>query len=473
MNQGEQHWPTFLPRDVIFESFTFPFFDLNYKIDHVRTAEAFLAEPDTLTSKGQRGLYIHIPFCETICSFCPFDKSVGTEEQIDTYIRALYREIELVSSKPLVKSWAFDAIYFGGGTPSLLGPARSSKLIDVLRRAFRIKTDAEVTFETEPKSSTKDLFLALSDAGVNRVSFGVQTFDAELRAMMNLTASFRDIERTIEIAIQNFKNTNFDMIVGFPGQGSDHAARDVDLAARTGIGSISVYPMDYITVLPAVLEQIRRGDIPSPAVGRERWRVFQAARKSLQRHFFAQNMYCFGTPEAPKCRYMFDILYGGYHDQCIGLGRGAYTVLRGLIYKNSQLERDYLAALKLGNLPVQIASPGHAYEKSFVYFPKRLSADLSEAVELGIEHNITKKAQELEQSGLVTTVGQTIKLTNEGEEVYAQMMVAFLSDNQRRLYDRASKRLQGQLNWGEDGTIDTTKPVARGLGLGARNALSK
>jgi hypothetical protein len=137
---------------------------------------------------------------------------------------------------------------------------------------------------------------------------------------------------------------------------------------------------------------------------------------------------------------------------------------------NSQSEDNYVALLKRGQLPVERVTPGQAYEKAFVYFPKRLHADLSEAAELGIEQQINSKMESLSDAGLVTISDGIAHLTHAGERAYAQIMVGFLPDHQRRLYDRSCDRLTQSLQWGLDGASSELAAAVRGLA--ARNAIT-
>lgn len=463
-------WPAFIPKDIKFESFTYPFFDFGYDADPRSIHSAFMGQPDRQPQKGMRGLYVHIPFCDTICEFCPFLKSVPTNERIAAYLTALSHEIDLVARTPLAQSWNFDAIYIGGGTPSVLSPQQASDLLNKLKRSFRVNVNAEVTFEVEPKSVSVELYDAIAAAGANRVSFGVQTLDPQMRKDVNLTATENDIHRTVELSLKYFNNTNLDMIVGFPGQTIDEAVQDMHRAVDLGIGSVSMYPMDYITANPRLLDRIRHGTVRQPLTGEARWEMFHEARAALASRLEIQNMYCFGRPGSPKCKYMFETLYGGYHDQCLGLGLGSYTVVRGLISANVQSEKEYVESANKGELPIYRSSPGHAYEKSLVYFPKRLTVDLSEAIELGIGDQIMPKFEALAAAGLLNLAGIKATLTEQGERAYAQIMVGMLSDHQRRLYERACARMTRNLNWDIAGAIDGQAAKIRGMAV--KNALA-
>jgi coproporphyrinogen III oxidase-like Fe-S oxidoreductase len=467
---GSPRLPDFVPQDILMESFTFPFFDANYDVDPEALAQLFLSRPRTGPSKGLKALYIHIPFCETLCGFCPFVKSVGTEARIAAYLEALEIEIELLAATPLAQSWTIDAIYIGGGTPSVLSPRQIEALAAKLRSHFTMADAVEFTVEVEPKSASDAFCDAAAGAGVNRISFGVQTFDPVYREMMNLTASQAQIEQLAAISRKRFDAANFDMIVGYPGQTLAEVERDMERALQLDVGNVSVFPLDYIAATPSLLNRIRSGQLPAPPPSAQRWDMFHAARDKVSEHYDPLNMYFFSEPGMPGCTYMFGVVYGGYFDEFIGLGSSAYTMIQGLAYSNTQSESAYVKRLKDERaLPISLASPGHAYEKSYVYFGKRMRANMDEARELGIEPMIGPKFEALIKAGLARRDGEDFVLTPAGRRVYAQIMIGFLSDGQRRLYDRVCERMCGELNWTFDGAVSPTQATARGIA--ARNTM--
>ena len=450
-----------------FESFSYPFFDLNYRTDHRALAASFLSTTDDSTS-GLKALYVHVPFCDTICTFCPFAKSVGTPERIAAYLRALHAEMKTLGVTERIGGWELDSVYVGGGTPSVLSEDQLAELFAAVRANFRVKADAEVSFEFEAKSMPEAKFRLLAELGVTRVSFGVQTFDPATRNMVHITASLEQVRACIEWATRYFTNTNLDMMVGFPGQDRDAALHDAMLAGTSGIGSVSIYPVDYVMTLPAWQDRIRSGELPRPAALVERSAMFHAARGQLLEHMAEQNMYCFGSPDAPPTRYMFSTLYGGYRDECVGVGSGAYSFIRGLAYYNEADERTYVKRAA-GELPIVCSSPGHAYEKGLVFFPKRLTFDMRDLEELSLADVYADRISSIVGKGLAAIEGDTMRLTEAGKLVYSELMAHFFSDSQRRLYNRMVARLSGQV-----GVIDAQEWIAgedRVRGMGAFSAL--
>ena len=134
------------------------------------------------------GLYLHVPFCSAICNYCNFNRGLFDAATKDRYVAALEREIR--SAAPA--GAAADTIFFGGGTPSLLEPEEIGRLIRACRETFRLPADAEVTLETNPETSSGERMERFRAAGVNRISFGVQSFrEEELRRLGRLHTADR------------------------------------------------------------------------------------------------------------------------------------------------------------------------------------------------------------------------------------------------------------------------------------------
>src|SRR5262245_30303512 len=126
------------------------------------------------------GLYLHIPFCSAICNYCNFNRGLLDEGLKARYVAALITEISSSRADGVIRR--ADTIYFGGGTPSLLAPPEVARIIDACQEAFDVAADAEITLEANPETVSMDLLAAFRDSGVNRLSFGVQSFrDDELR----------------------------------------------------------------------------------------------------------------------------------------------------------------------------------------------------------------------------------------------------------------------------------------------------
>src|SRR5437762_1562295 len=164
---------------------------------------------------SRAGVYIHIPFCRARCSYCDFATGTYEGALAERYVRAVAREVEAFDEARA----DVDTIYFGGGTPSLLAPAQLSRVLDAVRSRFRVGSDAEVTLEMNPGTVTPEALRAFRAAGVNRASFGAQTFDERELKRLGRTHTADDTRRTLDtLRDAGFTNISFDLIAGLPEQ---------------------------------------------------------------------------------------------------------------------------------------------------------------------------------------------------------------------------------------------------------------
>jgi len=206
------------------------------------------------------GLYVHIPFCSSRCSYCDFATGIYQAELAERYVRALVEEIR--SSAYAGKS--VDTIYFGGGTPSLLTPSQLDRILATLHDNFRIDEGSEITLEINPGSADPDKLHAFRSLGVNRASFGAQTFnDAEL-AKLGRSHSAADALKTFaDLRDAGFSNVSFDLIAGLPGQTLARWQKNVEQALALSPEHLSFYLLEVHSGTP-LAEHIRRGLQPVP-----------------------------------------------------------------------------------------------------------------------------------------------------------------------------------------------------------------
>src|ERR1700727_1824007 len=195
------------------------------------------------------GLYLSIPFCRSKCTFCNFSSGVFPATYHERYIARVEEDLRTI--RLCAKKWgaclpnAVDSIYLGGGTPSLLAPALLHRLFTDLRREFAVMPTAEITVECAPGQMEPAVLEALVECGVNRVSFGVQSFvDSEARATGRLhtrAIALEDIRRMRDAGIENI---SLDLIAGLPGQTLDSWYESLGVLADTGVDHASVYMLE-------------------------------------------------------------------------------------------------------------------------------------------------------------------------------------------------------------------------------------
>ena len=210
------------------------------------------------------GVYIHIPFCRARCSYCDFATGAYEGALAGRYVRALVEEIERFAEGRSGGAPAADTIYFGGGTPSLLASEQVAHILKTVRRTFRVVRDAEVTLELNPGTVTLEQLRALRALGVNRVSFGAQTFDDRELRRLGRTHTADDVRRTFhELREAGFTNVSFDLIAGLPGQTLAAWSRNLDEALALRPEHLSLYLLEVHEGTP-LAEQLRRGRWPYP-----------------------------------------------------------------------------------------------------------------------------------------------------------------------------------------------------------------
>ena len=271
----------------------------------------FIFNSPILMKMNHAGVYLHIPFCRSRCSYCDFATGMYESELAERYVNSLAEEIErwteIESPVPV------DTIYFGGGTPSLLAPAQIERILNAVRNSFQVLAGAEITIEVNPTSmisapslrpprlggemlskdthrrdakiaeitqrrtagagqQTSSDILELSgqklkdfrDLGINRASFGAQTFDDRELKQLGRTHSSDDITSTFhQLRKAGFENINFDLIAGLPGQTIAGWQRNLTAALRLRPEHLSLYLLDVHEGTP-LADQIERGMRPKP-----------------------------------------------------------------------------------------------------------------------------------------------------------------------------------------------------------------
>jgi oxygen-independent coproporphyrinogen-3 oxidase len=213
------------------------------------------------------GLYLHIPFCQAICSYCNFNRGLFDETLKARYVAALEQEIARAGDGS-----AADTIFFGGGTPSLLEPAEVRRIVGACRAAYDVAADAEVTLETNPETATHARLEGFRAAGINRISFGAQTFDnQQLRRLGRIHDAARIGEAVAAARAAGFDNISLDLMFWLPGQSRASWLDTVARAADLRPDHLSFYLLELYPNAPLkeAMERVRAA--PPGASGREAW----------------------------------------------------------------------------------------------------------------------------------------------------------------------------------------------------------
>ncbi len=216
------------------------------------------------------GIYLHIPFCKSRCSYCDFATDVWrSNDAVERYVAALCNEIEMfhpVPSVPLFRNGtdAIDTIYFGGGTPSLLTPNQLERILSTVASKFNVQPNAEITMEMNPATVTPETLREYRSLGVNRASFGVQTFDDRALKLLARGHDADDARNTFKM-LRNarFDNISFDLIAGLPSQTLKAWEQNLDEAITMQPEHLSLYLLEIHEGTP-LAEQISSSRQPQP-----------------------------------------------------------------------------------------------------------------------------------------------------------------------------------------------------------------
>ncbi len=287
-------------------------------------------------------LYIHIPWCVRKCPYCDFNShAAGPDIPEDAYVSALLddfdRELPGVLGRPLT------SIFFGGGTPSLFSAAALDRLLEGLRARISMAADVEITLEANPGTFEQNKFTAYRQLGINRLSIGVQSFQADKLKALGRTHSGDEALRAAEMARRaGFDNFNLDLIHGLPGQSQDEALGDLRQAIALAPTHLSWY---QLTLEPNTVFWNQPPQLPEDDI---LWDIQEAGQALLASAGFAQ--YEVSAYARPGRAARHNLNYWSFGD-FIGIGAGAHgklTAADGTVRRTwkTRLPKDYLNLAK-------------------------------------------------------------------------------------------------------------------------------
>ncbi len=294
---------------------------------------------------GRYSVYLHIPFCQSLCRFCYYTVlPARSESEMDRYVEALLVEARLYSRA--LSQWVCESVYLGGGTPSLLSPRLLERLFEGLRRYFRLEANAEITLESAPGTLTTDKLDLLVRLGVTRLSYGIQSLDEELLACYNRHYSVRAACVEIDQALARFANLNVDTMYGFPQEDPGALGRTLEKLLALGVPSVSIYALD-----PQRCDSESRKDRPrADTASTYKAARFEEARQYLCARGFRQILQnIFLDPRRASYRHQ---LRRWENLPLVALGLSAMGYAPRRVYRNTLALKRYYERLEDERLPV-------------------------------------------------------------------------------------------------------------------------
>jgi oxygen-independent coproporphyrinogen-3 oxidase len=270
--------------------------------------------PAGLASLPPLSLYAHFPWCVRKCPYCDFNSHEAREDIPEArYLSALIADLD--QSLPLVWGRPVVSVFIGGGTPSLLAPESVDALLGAVRARLTLLPDAEITLEANPSTVEAGRFAGYRQAGVNRLSVGVQSFNPRHLAALGRIHDAQEARRAVALALKHFDNVNLDLMYALPGQTLDEACADIDAAAAFGTPHLSAY---HLTPEPNTAFHRAPPPLPDADLAAQ---MQDAVEETLAAHGYGHyEVSAFARP-GKECRHNLNYwLFGDY----LGIGAGAH-----------------------------------------------------------------------------------------------------------------------------------------------------
>ena len=283
-----------------------------------------LTDSDNSNGAKAFSLYLHIPYCQSKCPYCDFNSHAVTSWPEDDYVRALVAEIERRSDEVPWAGRRLKTIFFGGGTPSLFRPESIAAILTEAERKFGIERGAEVTLEANPGTVDAAKLGGMRAAGINRISFGAQSFnEARLKFLGRIHSAEETREAARNARRAGFERFNLDLIFAVPGQSVDEVLNDIAEAAALGPDHISAYNLTFEEGT-AFFTEMKRGRI-RPIDSDRQAEFYTAVREELPRRGYKMYEISNYAPPGHEARHNLSYWRG---ESYLGLGAGAHSFAR-------------------------------------------------------------------------------------------------------------------------------------------------
>ena len=401
-------------------------------------------EPNSLTAHlaprlSRPGVYVHVPFCSSICNYCNFNRGLYDEALKTRYVAALRQEIARTGGFRLQAEGSrvgqgfgpdmADTIFFGGGTPSLLEPAEIAAIIESIREHIDLDPASEITLETNPETVDRGKLERFRAAGVNRVSFGVQSFhDAELKRLGRIHSADRARAAVREARAAGFDNVSLDLMMWLPGQSVEAWLANVDALIAADPDHASLYLLELYPNAPLKEEMARGGWslAPDEDAAEMYLRAMERLEAAGLRQYEISNVAREGKASRHNLKYWTD-------GEWLAFGCGAHGTVGGVRTKNVSSTEDYIARVTNGVDPVterRVLTANERLEEA-LFTGLRLTAGLDiEAV--GARYGVDVWARYGEaltpfvQAGWLVREGPRLRLTRDGMLMANEVMAVFV-----------------------------------------------
>lgn len=360
---------------------------------------------------SRRVIYLHVPFCNKVCTFCPFHRPDELDRR--QYHRYLLDEMRKVQDYPYMAA-PIDAVNFGGGTPTSLSPVQMREVLAGLHSAFSIAPGAEISVETSATGLSDEMISVLREGGVNRLSVGIQTFDDGARRLLGRRGSGEFAASRVAAAIAaGIRNTSVDIIYNYPGQTDAQLMHDIDTVAALDVAGISFYSLMLHEKTPLYRRLDDEAKAKMRDLGRER-ELFDGIFDGLASHGYKM-LELTKLVKDGRDRYDYmEIRHSG--GSCIALGHGAGGNIENYFYHNSHSAPDISGDIRICSRG-RVLRPEYRVIDALIYAMQKGGTRLgpySERLGIDLMSLFGKKLDEFSAAGYLTVSGDSVTLTRDG-----------------------------------------------------------
>ncbi|KIY21084.1 MULTISPECIES: radical SAM family heme chaperone HemW [Mesobacillus] len=373
-----------------------------------------------------KSAYIHIPFCHHICHYCDFNKVFMKGQPVDDYLDALANEMKL-TVKP--EQDVFKTIFVGGGTPTALDERQLSKLVESIQELLNFHQEIEYTFEANPGDLSKEKLVILRDAGVNRLSFGVQTFHDELLKKIGRSHRAKDVFESIENAkAAGFDNISIDLIYSLPSQTKEDFIDSIKTALSLGLVHYSGYSL-IIEPKTVFYNLMQKGKLPITSEDTEA-QMYDTLIDQMEKHGLHQ--YEISNFAIPGYESRHNLTYWN-NEEYYGFGAGAHGYVQGLRRANYGPLKKYMEPVNNGDLPImsehKVTREEQMEEEMFLGLRKTKGVSIRHfAKKFGINPTefFAEQIKDGIRKGLLETNSDQIFLTRQGRMLGNEVFQSFI-----------------------------------------------
>lgn len=400
-------------------------------------------------------VYIHIPFCNTLCLYCACNKIItNNRAKIIEYMQYLAQEFELYY-KLIKRRLPVIQLHFGGGSPSWLTIDQVSWVMDIVRKYFDLSAAREISMELDPRHVSDEFMQNLADNGFNRVSLGVQDFDPDVQKAVNRIQLLADTKRVLDKANQlGFKSTNIDLIYGLPLQNLASFSKTVDIVIKQlHPARIALFNYAHLPHIFMSQTRINEADLPSAA---EKLNILQMAVERLaDADYVFIGMDHFATPDDELAIALRENTmqrnfqgYSTFADtHMLAFGVSSIGFIGNSFYQNVKDLDSYYAFIKRGELPVfrgMLLTQDDLIRRDII---QRIMCQFKlDFTQIAVKYNLKfveyfahelNKLPELEDMGLIALNDHSLQVTNKGRFLIRNVAMIFdkylqqSSDNKR------------------------------------------